>query len=248
MAYYKLNTSILLEETGISTQIQEAMISATHRDQLYPNVDYSTGRIAEGSQFMHYKLHGRAKWTDLLNCVFMPHATTLLVTEKALSVFTQFDLPTYQVFDALVHKRGKQKSYYIFHLVDNYTQDFVDWEKSTFVKAGQQMYTGKRHYRPIIEQIKMNNYAEYIMKIRDSLRLTGISGQITYQTIYLNQSIQKDLFSYRLPPVGIYCSDRFKAGVEETGLTGFWFEEIPTVLTNSNLAYIDKDTGLPVED
>ncbi|OWY25896.1 hypothetical protein C7N43_33155 [Sphingobacteriales bacterium UPWRP_1] len=247
MIYYKLTTSVLPEETGIGTQIQEAMMSATHRDQLYPNIDHSIGRIAEGSQFMHYKLHGKAKWTDLLNCVFLFHPTTLLVTEKALFVFKQFDLPTYQVFDALVHKRGKQKSYYIFHLVGDYAQDFVDWEKSTFVKAGKQMFTGMRHYRPIVDKVTIYNLQDYRQK-KNLMRCNeDLFAGLVYQTLHLTQSIQKDLFCTKTPLLGMYCSKRFKAGIEAAGLTGFRFEEMPSILTNTNLIYLDKDTGLPIE-
>lgn len=248
MAYYKLNTSILPEETGISTQIQEPMMSATHRDQLYPNIDHSVGRIAEGSQFMHYKLHGKAKWTDLLNCVFLSAPTTLLLTEKALSIFKQFDLATYQVFDALVHKRGKQKNYYVFHLIDDCAQDFIDWEKSTFVKAGKQMYTGKRHYRPIIEHSVIHDIQDYKQKIKFLYFNEDLFDGIVYQTLHLTQSIQKDLFSCKLPLSSMYCSERLKTAIEEAGLTGFYFEEMPSVLTNTNLVYLDKNTGLPVED
>ncbi len=235
MMYFKICPSIRYEEVGVFTQIQTPLHNNSTYEELYPSPSVD-GKIADDFQFATYKMHHLAKWTDYISCVFLDDM--LLISARALSLFKSKNIADFQAFPVPIVKGKKEIVYNAFFIpYYNYKDDFIDWEKSRFsIAKGYEYVPGRQPFRREIAEIQVQNLDDYRGKVKKIITDSNREQSLVYKVIAITQKIQLDLFRVYGPEYnGYYCSENFKESIQNAGLTGFSFTEIPTVLQNTNI-------------
>ena len=164
-----------------------------------------------------FNLGYRSKLTDSLTSDFTTNQYGLFLSEKAKSVFDQFN-SNGKFYPATVYQRDVPHPYY-FLKYEFGGRSHIDWKKSTFIEY----HNSIRDIR-LGDEVQVADAEDY--KVNAQAVREKYSEELWWElfpkTITLTQPFDfTPLLSYFL-----ICNERFKNAVEAARLTGFIFEAI----------------------
>ena len=222
---FQLTHSTNLRELGEYTQV----------DTIQGTYDPNSRRIIEGVSknerlppnisFPDLKLFPKANYTDIIYSNVWGHLY-LVLSQHAYSLLSQLSIGEYQVFESKLHRRNDVETYKILYLVNDHTNEFIDWNQSVFT-----YWQSMGHVEG--EKISIIDEADYLERVRKLYFLSDDLPQnvsIRLKTLVLkDEVINLDLFRLSIPALGYYVSSRFIDMVEKNQLTGFAFESIEEI-------------------
>jgi hypothetical protein len=222
---FQLIPSTNLRELGEYSQV----------DTIQGTYDPNSRRIIEGVHknerlppdiaFPDLKLYPKANYTDIVYSTVWGHLY-LALSQHAYSLISQLSLGPHQVFESKLHRRNDVETYKVLYLVNDHTNEFIDWNQSVFTYWQSMGHVEK-------ERLSIADEADYLERVR---KLHFLSDDLPNNiSIRLKSLVLKDelshldLFRLSIPALGYYVSSKFKELVEENQLTGFAFESIEEI-------------------
>lgn len=179
---------------------------------------------------MHYK----SKKTNFVTSVRMSRLSWL-VTPDFADFLQTFNLPEYQVFDAVVEHRNKRYPYKIMYFCYE-NLEVIDYSLSSWylmIKAGYNMKAS--------EKIDIQSIEQY----REQQALLLPNGYIAAHKLVFIDNIQKDIVKLFYPYMELFIHHRLKAAIQAAGFTGIDFKPVGIPLYR-HLTW--ADTGALVEE
>ena len=176
-------------------------------NQIYDDLYGKDHKIPDSSirRLDGYKLSGRAKLTDCLSHVksFVP-----FVNEKALNVFTRFNLGEYRIIPGMVLCKKKMLEYYFIYQ-HTYTKGRIVWPKCEFV------YWRNKEQLTFSFQTAQEYYdSDYYLSLSP-------------KKIVLDKNFPKDFDMFWVSGLGFkyFVSEELKTALEADNITGIEFNE-----------------------
>lgn len=180
-----------------------------------------------------FKMHYNARKTDFVTS-YAKSSLDWLVSPPFADFLQTFNLPEYQVFDAVVEHRHKRYSYKIIHFCFE-TLEVIDYSKSYWYLINLGYNT------TALEKVDIQSIEQY----REQQALLLPNRYITAKKLVFIDNIQTDIVRLVYPHVGLFIHERLKTAIQAAGFTGIDFAEVPNPLIQY---LVWADTGLPVED
>lgn len=215
--FYKINYSVEESEIGNCgyPQIQD-FDKKDLNSVKYINFDVD-GLIPDTEKLPRYKLHNKAKITDLISSSVLGNC--LIISESLVNEFHKLNLPLNQYFNlSFVHNKKVYDNFKAFYIArDSKILDMIDWEQSLFLKT-------KDYHGTVIETFKFTNWEDMVSF--DKTLWGGEFSLLRKLKIKYSDSYDIIKFNYFGFPSGYICTEKVKSLVEENCFTGFRFEPL----------------------
>ena len=141
------------------------------------------------------------------------------VSKQFKEILEQFNLGEYRFYKALVLFKEKKHEYFVLQIFDDFYQDFIDFEKTIFNNLNSSRNLGERK----LETKQFRSIQEVIDYSRSNW---GSGVNWNYERVIMKPEFRAlDLFTFY--KFGDIVSERLKNAIEEAGLTGMEFKELP---------------------
>lgn len=163
----------------------------------------------KGIRFPKYKLHQKAKKTDLLTVTNYGYGS-LIISDKFNQLLEDFPLPECEVFPFQVTKRDKDIPYNLIRFIE--AQDsIIDFNQSEF--------EFRVKYQTEKEGIKFTSVEDYLEKKEEIIKKGAIATEYRAKKIYLNPS-NHDLILFKCIHGTTIISERLANVIKENNITG----------------------------